>query len=91
MSVKSIIHIGFDMTLIAMLLAAIRRDTGLILKYEKFDFSTVIYGYLNWGEHWYTKLVNYCKKSPKFRKLSPTDRFIDDDNTTTIGRIEELD
>ncbi|CCF57377.1 hypothetical protein KAFR_0C03860 [Kazachstania africana CBS 2517] len=76
MSLKSIIHYGVDLSLIAMLLAGIRHQTGYVFAYERYDFARLIYGYLQWGETCYDKLVKYVKGSPRFRKqLKNVDDF----------------
>lgn len=87
MSLRSLLHIGFDLTLIAMILAGVRRNTGYVFAYEHYGISTYLYKYLGWGEWCYGNLVKFVQFSGKFRKQLPQDEFIQD--TTT--RIEELD
>lgn len=82
MGLKSLIHIGFDLTLVAMLLAAIRRNTGYVFAYERYEFSSVIKSYLQWGEFCYKRFVGYVKQSKMFRfQLPHFDQF--------VNRIEE--
>lgn len=82
MGLKSLIHIGFDLTLVAMLLAAVRRNTGYVFAYERYEFSSFIKSYLQWGEFCYKRFVGYVKRSQMFRFQLPNfDQF--------INRIEE--
>lgn len=79
MGLQSVVHWGVDLTLAAMLLAAVRRNTGLVFAYEKYGFTQVVYGYLSWGEYWYKRFVKYVRGSPSFRKqLKQYDGFVDD-------------
>lgn len=50
MSVGSIVRWGVDLTLVAIVLASLRRSTGLVLRYETMGFSGWIHGYLQWGK-----------------------------------------
>lgn len=87
MSVNSLLHIGFDLTLIAMILAAIRQNTGYVLAYEQYGISSYLFKYLGWGEWCYSYLVRFVKFSGKFRRQLPQDKFSQD----LSGQIEELD
>ncbi|CCE65962.1 hypothetical protein TPHA_0N01810 [Tetrapisispora phaffii CBS 4417] len=73
MGVQSLIHYGIDLTLVAMLLAAIRHNTGLVFAYDTYDLSNYIHRYLSWGEYCYSKVVSYVKQSERFRKQSSID------------------
>ncbi|GAV53521.1 hypothetical protein ZYGR_0AK00230 [Zygosaccharomyces rouxii] len=87
MSVNSLLHFGFDLTLIAMILAAIRHNTGYVFAYEHYGIKTYLYKYLGWGEWCYSYVVKFVKFSGKFRKQLPGDKFTQDSST----QIEELD
>ncbi|CAR27533.1 hypothetical protein ZYGR_0N00140 [Zygosaccharomyces rouxii] len=87
MGFNGILHYGFDLTLIAMVLAAIRQNTGYVFAYEQYGIGTYLYKYLGWGEWCYSYLVRFVKFSGKFRKQLPQDKFTQDSST----RIEELD
>lgn len=87
MSVNSLLHFSFDLTLIAMILAAIRHNTGYVFAYEHYGIKTYLEKYLGWGEWCYSYMVKFVKRSGKFRKQLPQDKFILHSST----RIEELD
>lgn len=81
MGLSGLIRIGFEATLIGMLLAAVRRTTGVIFAYEQYNLARYIYGFLGYGEYCYSRLLSYCKTSSYFRKeLKDYD-----------GKIEEID
>ena len=84
MGVQSLMHYGVDLALVAMLLAAIRRNTGLVFTYEEYDISKYIQKYLQWGEWCYSKTVSYVRSSKRFRRQLPIDKFPPD------PRIEEI-
>lgn len=87
MGIQSLVRIGFDLTIIAMILAGIRRNTGYIFRYEKFGLARMLHGYLSWGEYCYKSALGYVKKSDYFRKqFKSVDGFLDD-----IEEIEERD
>ncbi|CCC71656.1 hypothetical protein NCAS_0H03460 [Naumovozyma castellii] len=78
MGLSSIVHYGVDATLIAMLLAAVRHNTGKVFAYETYDFSSILHGYMNWGEYCYNWLLGYVKNSKRFRREIEADGFSND-------------
>lgn len=84
---NGLLHVGFDLTLIAMILAAIRQNTGYVLAYEQYGIKSYLYKYLGWGEWCYSYMVKFVKISGKFRKQLPHDKFTQDSS----AQIEELD
>ena len=75
MSVGSIVRWGVDLTLVAIVLASLRRSTGLVLRYETMGFSGWIHGYLQWGEMCFGYLKSYVKRSPWVRPQVTYDGF----------------
>lgn len=73
-----LVHYGFDLVLIAMLLAAVRRNTGLELLYENSDFKKYINKYLSIGEYCYDKFVSLLKVSGYFHIPGFFDRLKSD-------------
>ncbi|EDO15820.1 hypothetical protein Kpol_1057p8 [Vanderwaltozyma polyspora DSM 70294] len=84
MGFQSIIHYSIDFTLAAMVLAAIRHNTGLVFAYEDYDVGNYIRKYLMWGEWCYGQVVAYVKGSKRFRKQLPHDEL------TGHPRIQEI-
>lgn len=78
MGTGKLIHYGFDLILISMLLAAIRRNTGLQLLYEGSDFRKYISKYLSFGEYAYDKVVSLLKISGYFHIPGFFDRLKSD-------------
>ncbi|CAB4256467.1 similar to Saccharomyces cerevisiae YKL018C-A Putative protein of unknown function [Maudiozyma barnettii] len=78
MGFQSVLRWGVDLTLVAMLLAAVRRETGLVFAYERYDFTKLIRGYLTWGEYCFQRFINHVKgDSGRFRKqLDGVDKFL---------------
>lgn len=60
-----------------MVLAGLRRSTGLVVAYEVSDLKNYIRRYLNWGEYLFDKLSQMAENSQYFRKENPLDGFID--------------
>ncbi|SMN17695.1 similar to Saccharomyces cerevisiae YKL018C-A Putative protein of unknown function [Maudiozyma saulgeensis] len=79
MGLQNIIRWGVDLTLVAMLLAAVRRETGLVFAYERYDFTQLIRRYLTWGEYCFQRFVNHAQgDSRRFRKqLDGVDKFLE--------------
>lgn len=79
MGLQSIVRYGVELTLVSMLLAAVRRETGLVFAYERYDFTQLIRNYLGWGEYWYERVVNYARgDSRRFRKqIDGIDKFLE--------------
>lgn len=75
MSLKSLLHVGFDVTLIGIILAALRQNTGYVFAYEQYGIERLIHGFLGWGEWCYGRLVKYSMRSQYFRKQLPFDGF----------------
>ncbi|GMM55731.1 Mco12 protein [Maudiozyma humilis] len=83
MGTQDIIRWGVDLTLVAMLLAALRRQTGLVLAYERYDFTRALQMYLQWGEYCWNRFVGYARgDGRRFRKERVEDAL--------RQRIEEL-
>ncbi|CCK71437.1 Mco12p KNAG_0H00210 [Huiozyma naganishii CBS 8797] len=79
MSLGGIVHFGIDMTLVAIVLSAVRRNTGYVFAYENYSWAKLIYGYLGFGEFCYKCITKYVTGSNLFRKqLKDQDRFMDD-------------
>lgn len=70
MSFSSLLRIGFEITLVGMLLAAVRRNTGYIFAYERYGIAKYIYNFLSYGDYCYRVFSEYCRKSSYFRKES---------------------
>ncbi|KAM3164129.1 hypothetical protein ACU8KH_01025 [Lachancea thermotolerans] len=85
-NLKQLAHFGFDLALISIILAGLRRNTGYVLSYEKSDLKRYIRRYLDWGEGLYERLVRVAKRSAYFRKETPLDGFLDG----MFKRVEEL-
>ena len=60
-----------------MVLAGLRRSTGLVVAYEMSDLKNYIRRYLNWGEYLFDKLAQMAEKSYYFRKETALDGFLD--------------
>ncbi|QLG74703.1 hypothetical protein HG535_0H00280 [Zygotorulaspora mrakii] len=86
MSVKSLLHWGFDLTLIAMVLAAFRQNTGYVFAYEHYGIGSHVYKLLSCGEWCYNTFCNYAINSRYFRKQLPRDKF----KNPRIREVEEL-
>ena len=83
MGLQDIVRWGIDLTLVAMLLAAVRKETGLVFAYERYDFTKVLHGYLYWGEYCWRRFTSYAKGDERrFRKERLEDGL--------AARIEEL-
>ncbi|SCU88609.1 LAME_0E00518g1_1 [Lachancea meyersii CBS 8951] len=85
-SLKQLAHLGFDLALISMILAGLRRNTGLVLAYEHSDLKNYIRRYLDWGDAMYSRLVRIAQRSKYFRKETPLDGFLDG----VFKRVEEV-
>ncbi|SCV02361.1 LANO_0F17194g1_1 [Lachancea nothofagi CBS 11611] len=85
-TLKQIAHLGFDLALISIILAGLRRNTGWILSYEQSDLKNYIKRYLDWGEFLYGRLIHVAERSKYFRKETPLDGFLDG----VFKRVEEL-
>ncbi|AMD20925.1 HDR183Wp [Eremothecium sinecaudum] len=72
-STKQLIHIGFDLVLVSVILAGVRRNTGYVLNYESSDLRNYIQKYLNWGEYFFDHLTELVKRSSYFKKQSRSD------------------
>ncbi|KAK5959182.1 Mco12p PWA37_003870 [Arxiozyma heterogenica] len=70
MSFGSLFRIGLEVTLVGMLLAAVRRNTGYIFAYEKYGIAKYIYNFLSYGDYCYRMFSDYCRTSSYFRKVS---------------------
>lgn len=86
MSVKSILHWGFDLTLVAMVLAALRQNTGYVFAYEHYGIGGQLHRLLACGEWCYNTFCQYAINSKYFRKQLPRDSF----KTPTIREVQEL-
>lgn len=86
MNLKSLIHITFDLTLVAMVLAALRQNTGYVFAFEQYGMNRYIHKMLGWGEWCYSKFVGYAIGSQYFRKQLPSDGF----TTLSVKEVEEL-
>ncbi|QLL34169.1 hypothetical protein HG536_0G00260 [Torulaspora globosa] len=87
MNIHSLVHFGFDLTLVAMLLAALRQNTGYVFAFELTSgISQYVHRMLGWGEWCYSKFVNYAVGSQYFRKQLRSDGF----TTRSAREIEEL-
>ncbi|CAI4923924.1 CGH_3_HP_G0035730.mRNA.1.CDS.1 [Saccharomyces cerevisiae] len=75
-------------TLVAMLLSAIRRETGMIFFYNQYQLGGWIHRYLSWGEMCYTRTLKMVKRSKFFRKQLNEDGFgrINDSGPKRRGR-----
>ncbi|CAI4046382.1 hypothetical protein SUVZ_11G1940 [Saccharomyces uvarum] len=62
-------------TLVAMLLSAIRRETGMIFFYNHYQLGGWIHKYLSWGEMCYSRTLKMVKRSSLFRKQLGEDGF----------------
>lgn len=82
MSINTCVRWGIDLTLVAVVLAAVRRSTGLVLRYETMGFSGWIHGYLQWGEVCLGYIQGAVRRSKWFRPQVQYDGF---------PKIEELD
>ncbi|SCU94482.1 LAFA_0F22078g1_1 [Lachancea sp. 'fantastica'] len=85
-TIKQIAHLGFDLALISMILAGLRRNTGLVLAYEQSDLKNYFRRYLDWGDALYSRLVQVAERSKYFRKETPLDGFLDG----VFKRVEEI-
>ncbi|SCU81087.1 LADA_0B11144g1_1 [Lachancea dasiensis] len=85
-TIKQIAHLGFDLALISMVLAGLRRNTGWVLSYEQSDLKNYIKRYLDWGESMFGRLVQVAERSKYFRKETPLDGFLNG----VFKRVEEL-
>ncbi|CEP62196.1 Mco12p LALA0_S04e10022g [Lachancea lanzarotensis] len=85
-SLKQLAHLGFDLALISMILAGLRRNTGLVLAYEHSDLKNYLRRYLDWGDALYSRLARFAERSKCFRKETPLDGFLDG----VFKRVEEL-
>lgn len=86
MNLQSLVHIGVDLTLVAMILAALRQNTGYVFAFEQTGMSHYVHKIMSWGEWCYAKFVNHAVKSQYFRKQLPGDGF----TTMSLKEIEEL-
>lgn len=87
MGLNSLFHFGFDLTLVAMLLAALRHNTGYVFAFEQTSgISNYVHRMLGWGEWCYNRFVNYAVGSQYFRKQLRSDGF----TTRSPREIEEL-
>ncbi|QLQ80640.1 hypothetical protein HG537_0D06410 [Torulaspora globosa] len=86
MNINSLVHFGFDLTLIAMLLAALRHNTGYVFAFEQTGIGRHVYRVLTWGEWCYHRFVNYAVGSRYFRKQLRSDGFAN----RTAREIEEI-
>ncbi|CAI4044977.1 hypothetical protein SKDZ_11G1880 [Saccharomyces kudriavzevii ZP591] len=62
-------------TLVAMLLSAIRRETGMIFFYNRYQLGGWIHRYMSWGEMCYSRTLKMVKRSSLFRKQLSEDGF----------------
>lgn len=86
MNLKSLVHYGFDLTLVAMVLAALRQNTGYVFAFEQTGMRHYVHKVMGWGEWCYARFVNYAVRSQYFRKQLPGDGF----TTLSMKEIEEL-
>ncbi|KAH3678492.1 hypothetical protein WICMUC_001509 [Wickerhamomyces mucosus] len=82
MGLGKLVHYSVDLVLISMLLAAIRRNTGLQLIYNNSDLKRYITQYLNFGEVAYDKFVSFLKITGYFHIPGFFDRLRDNINDT---------
>lgn len=80
------VHLGFDLALISIILAALRRHTGYTLSYDTHDLKNYIKKYLYWGEYLYDKIISVAKTSSYFKKETQINGMIDG----LIKRVEEI-
>ncbi|SCU95729.1 LAMI_0F03510g1_1 [Lachancea mirantina] len=85
-SIKQLAHLSFDLALISVILAGLRRNTGYVLAYETSDLKKYVRRYLDWGEYLFDKLIGMAGRSAYFRKETPIDGFMNG----IYKRVEEL-
>lgn len=73
MSLGSLLRIGVELTLVGMLLSALRQKTGYIFAYERYGLGSYLFKFLKYGDYCYNSFTSYCKTSSYFRKQSPHD------------------
>lgn len=86
MKFQSLVHAGLDLTLLAMVLAALRQNTGYVFAFEQTGMGNYVHKIMSWGEWCYAKFVNYAVKSQHFRKQLPGDGF----TTLSLKEVEEI-
>lgn len=64
----SIIHYTVDLVLVSMLLASIRRQTGLTFVYQSTEFKNLILHYLNLGENCLDVFIKSMEMSGYFKQ-----------------------
>ncbi|CDR40170.1 CYFA0S04e05094g1_1 [Cyberlindnera fabianii] len=79
MSLGKLIHYSVDLVLISMLLASVRRTTGLHLIYQQSDLRKYISKYLAFGEQMYDRFVSLCRMSGYFATRRLFDRDLPTD------------
>jgi hypothetical protein len=69
-----IVHYAIDLVLISMVLAGVRRATGLQLLYSHSDLKKYIARYLSFGEMMFDKFTSVCEMSGWFGRPGISDR-----------------
>ncbi|CCH59913.1 hypothetical protein TBLA_0C00980 [Henningerozyma blattae CBS 6284] len=69
MSVSGLMRYGAELTIVAMLLAALRRESGVALAVNVGDAGWIIERWLLWGERCYDAFRRYAKRSSYFGKI----------------------
>lgn len=67
----AVVHFAVDLVLVSMVLAGIRRSTGLELNYSKSDLRYYISKYVALGEIMFDRCVNLCEMSGWFVRRGP--------------------
>ncbi|ODQ62941.1 hypothetical protein WICANDRAFT_60986 [Wickerhamomyces anomalus NRRL Y-366-8] len=78
MSIGKLVHYSVDLVLISMLLASVRRNTGLVLLYQGSDLRKYISKYLAFGEQAYDYFVSFIRHSGYFGTPGIFDRDLRD-------------
>ncbi|CAL9735204.1 hypothetical protein MOSE0_H00430 [Monosporozyma servazzii] len=73
MSLGSLLRIGVEVTLVGMILSAMRQNTGFIFAYEQYGMASYLRKFLKYGDYCYNAFTGYCTTSSYFRKQNPLD------------------